>query len=113
MIMDFLTELVDVYRLQVVNNEDDEPTNKKSYGLLHSNLKCLIQAYDSDITQDNAVQFGKSFLMFCEISDIVEMDRIFRDPDGINEEYRIVGVKTYADLGPNSHMEILIRAFKS
>jgi hypothetical protein len=110
MIAEKYNEYIDIERLTLVAG-----TAKKEFTLLAAAVKCNIQAYDEEISQDINTGFGKNLLLFCDITDIAEGDRIIRNPEDEldREEYRVVGVKSFAFMGQNSHMEVKIRAFKS
>ena len=108
MILECYNEAVYTKRLQAVVG-----TNKKEFGTYLENISCQIQPADSAISQDIDMGFGKNLLMFCGVVDIVEGDRVFRTISGVDIEYRVVGIKTFKNMGNNSHMEILIRIFQS
>lgn len=110
MIKDFYNELVDVERMDFVY-EGSEITRKKEFISHLTNVCANIQPLDPSITQDINTAFGKNLLMFCDVLDIIEGDRIIWK----TEEYRIVGVEKYeAQTGfTGPHMEIQIRAFKT
>lgn len=107
MISDLYNEYVNIERLATVTG------NKKNFASHLSGVHCHIQAYDEDITKDITNGFGKDVRLFCAVADIVEGDRVIRDPGGTPVEYRVVGVKAYDNYGDNDHMEVRIRAFKS
>lgn len=116
MISDLYNEIVNVERLTTVTTEvDGQPvaTKKKDFTAHLSDVDCHIQAYDEDITKDITNGFGKDLRLFCAVADIIEGDRVIRDPSGTPVEYRVVGVKKYDNYGDNDHLEVRIRAFKS
>jgi len=83
---------------------------KKNYVDNLTGVKCHIQPFEDDITQDVNTAFGKDLLMFCDVLDIIEADRVIWN----NEEYRVVGLmNNFEFLKTARHMEIRIRAFKS
>ena len=69
------------------------------------NVACHIQPLDDSYSQDIEGSFGKEWLMFCNVFDILEGDRIV---DG-SDEYRVVSVESYKFLCENRHMELRIR----
>jgi hypothetical protein len=87
---------------------DEESGDKQEYILNQADVQCLIQSLDENYSEDIEGNFGKDFLMFCDISDIKEFDRAIDQDDGT--EYRVVGVRSFA-LSGNPHMEIRIRTF--
>jgi len=90
--------------------DEDEQTNKREYQTNLASVKCHVQADTDDITKDGTATFGKDWLMFCAIVDIIEGDRV---TIGSNK-YRVVGVSQYPALsGRTSHMEVKLRLFKS
>lgn len=99
-------ETVNVERVTAV----EEGSIKKEYTTHLSNIACHIQPLDPTINQDIEGGFGKDKLLFCDVVDIDEGDRIINGSD----TYRVVGIEKYDDfLGRTSHMEIMIRIFKS
>ena len=82
-------------------------TDKKSYQDHLPDVPCLIQPLDATLSADVEMSYGKNFLMMCDVTDIIEGDRIFID----EEEYRIMAVETLEFMG-ESHMELSIRIFK-
>jgi hypothetical protein len=84
-----------------------DATNKEQYAANLVSVECHIQPIDDAYSEDADGSFGKDFLMFCDVADIDESDRVI---DG-TDEYRVVGVKSHAFLGENRHMEIRIRKF--
>lgn len=100
-------ETVKVERLAVVSG-----TNKKTFTDHISSLACVIQPLEPSISADIAGGFGKNFLMFCDVVDIAEGDRVIRNAGTANEkEYRVVGVESF-DLRTNKHLEVTIRIFE-
>jgi hypothetical protein len=84
-------------------------TTKKTYTTHLASVPCLVQSRDESITEDINTAFGKNFLMFCDVADIIESDRVVID----SKEYRIVGIKTFGDSPYNKHLEIVLRIFQS
>lgn len=107
MLSDYYDKTARVDRLTVVE-ELYEPTNKKAFAIHIAELPCYLQALEDSITQDISVGFGKNWVLFCDIEDIIEGDRIFIE----DKEYRITGIETFED-SRNPHMEIKIRIFES
>lgn len=70
-------------------------------------LACHIQPLDESFSEDLDGNFGKDYIMFCPIVDILEGDKII---DG-TVSYRVVGLKSYSGFSSNDHMEIRIRTF--
>lgn len=101
-------EKVDVERLSII-----EDTNKKEFTTHLSDVNCAIQPLEPQISQDIDGSFGKDFLMFCEVVDIKEGDRIVRNPDqsGGGEVYRVTAVESLS-FRNQDHMEIQIRIFE-
>lgn len=93
---------VDIKRLAVVSGA------KKTYGAHLSSVACHIQPLNDSIDQDISVGFGKNFVLFCAVLDIVEGDRVIWG----SKEYRIVGMESFT-MGTNPHMELTIRIFQS
>lgn len=90
--------------------DEDEQTNKRTYQANLSAFKCHLQADTDDIAKDGGAMFGKDWLMFCDICDIIEGDRV---TIGSNE-YRVVGVSQFPALrSPSAHLEVRLRLFKS
>jgi hypothetical protein len=70
-------------------------------------VACHIQPLDESITEDLSGSFGKDYLMFAYVQDIVEGDQVV---DG-SDKYKVVGVESYEFLGQNRHMELRIRKY--
>lgn len=81
---------------------------KKEYVTYLEDEPCHLQPLSDSVTSDLEGGFGKDFLMYCDILDIKNTDRIFID--GL--EYRITGLETLQFKG-NDHLELTVRAFKS
>jgi len=104
MIENNYNQTVDVQRLTTVSG------NKKDYQDNLTNVACHIQPLDPSITQDIEGGFGKDKLMFCDVQDIEEGDRVIHGSD----TYRVVGVEKYDNfLKRSNHMEVVLRIFKS
>ncbi len=104
MLEDHYSETITTNRLATTSG------NKKGYVENLTGVKCHIQPFEDDISQDITIGFGKDLLMFCDVIDIIESDRIIWDGD----EYRVVGIMSdFKFLKRAQHMEIRIRAFKS
>ena len=93
-------KIVNVLRLQ-----DDESGETESYATHLTGVSCHIQALDDSYSEDIDGNFGKEWLMFCEIKDILEGDRIV---DGALT-YKVVGTETYEFGDDDDHMEVRIR----
>jgi len=85
----------------------DPTIGDEKYEEYLTGVDCEIQPLDESITEDLSGSFGKDFLMFAYVNDIIEGDKII---DG-TDEYRVVGVENYNFLGEDRHMEIRIRKF--
>lgn len=96
-------ESVDIERL-----EDVESTNKRVFATHISNVSCMIQPLDNQISGDIEGGFGKDWILFCGTNDIAEGDRVIRG----EKEYRVTGVESFDFMG-NPHMEVSIRIFES
>jgi hypothetical protein len=86
---------------------DSGDAGEEEYKPHIASLSCHIQPLDESFSQDIDGQFGKDWILFCKVSDILEGDRI---TDG-SDVYRVVGVETFNFLGENRHMEIRIREY--
>jgi len=99
MIESLYDKFVDVQRLI------DDSGNTEIYEDHIPDLPCAIQPLDDAYSQDIDGNFGKEWLMFCCVHDILEGDRVV---DGA-VEYRVVGVESFEFLDQPQHMEIRIR----
>lgn len=99
MIADQFDKTVDVKRLI------DDSGNTETYDDHLDDVPCMIQPLDEAYNQDIDGNFGKDFLMFCSVCDIMENDRII---DG-TDEYRVVGIESFEFLNEPRHMELRIR----
>jgi hypothetical protein len=99
MIEDNFDKFVDVKRLM------DDSGNTETYDDHIDDLPCTIQPLDESYSQDIDGNFGKDSLMFCDVADILEGDRIV---DGATE-YKVIGVESFEFLGQPRHMELRIR----
>ena len=88
--------------------DDFESGDGEYYANYLSNVKCHMQPLDESYNEDLSGSFGKDYIMYCLVQDILEGDRIV---DG-SDTYRVVGVKSFEFLGQSRHMEIRIRKFK-
>jgi hypothetical protein len=70
-------------------------------------VRCHIQPSDDSFSEDLDGSFGKNFLMFCRVQDILEGDKII---DG-TDEYKVVGEDSYHFNGGDKHTELIIRKF--
>lgn len=107
MIQDIYNQTISTERLTLVVPS----ITKKDYQENLTNVDCHIQPLDPKINQDIEGGFGKDKLLFCDVLDIIEGDRIIHGSD----TYRIVGIEKFNNdiLGRSHHMEIIIRIFKS
>jgi len=101
MIEDQYNKTVNVQRLA------DGTGNVEEYGSHITGLSCVIQPLDESTTGDIEGGFGKDWLMFCGVEDILENDKII---DG-SITYKVVGVESFEFLGEPRHMEVRIRKY--
>lgn len=87
--------------------DDDESGIGEEYANYLVNIACHIQPLDDSFGIDVDGSFGKSFLMFCGVNDILEGDKIIVGSDS----YKVVGVDSYEYLGEKRHMELIIRKY--
>lgn len=73
-----------------------------------SGIPCTVQPNDESFTQDLGGQFGKDFLMFCGVVDILENDKV--TVDGV--DYKVVGLEVLHHPAGNDHLEVRIRMFQ-
>jgi hypothetical protein len=99
MISDQYNKMVDVQRVI------DDSGNTEVYDDHITDLPCVIQPFDDAYSQDIDGSFGKEWLMFCDVNDILEGDRIV---DGA-VEYKVVSVESFEFLNKPQHMELRIR----
>jgi len=83
----------------------DESGDTESYDDFITDLACTIQPLDESYSQDIDGNFGKDWLMFCKVSDILEGDRIVDGAD----QYKVIGVESFNFLGQPRHIECRIR----
>jgi len=98
-IQDQYNKMVDTQRVV------DDSGNTEVYDDHITDLPCHIQPFDDAYSQDIDGNFGKEWLMFCDVCDILEGDRIV---DGAIE-YKVVSVESFEFLGQPRHMELRIR----
>jgi len=108
MLESFYTKTARVDRLTTVLDDEDQPTAKRDYTTHIASLACHVQPLDDTITQDIPGGFGKNFLMFSAVADIIETDRVIID----SVEYRVIGTEALS-VGDKPHQETIIRIFKS
>lgn len=84
---------------------DDSGGGTETYDTYLTGVACTIQPLDESFGEDLTGSFGKDFLMFCAVQDILEGDKVIED----STEYKVVGVESYAFLGQDRHMEVRIR----
>lgn len=99
MIEDQYNKMVDVQRVV------DDSGNTEVYDDHITDLPCHIQPLDETFVQDIEGNFGKDWMMFCAVNDILEGDKIIDGAD----EYRVTGVESFEFLGSPRHMELRIR----
>lgn len=85
--------------------DDEESTQYEEYVNYLTGVACHIQPLDDSYTQDIEGNFGKEWLMFCGVRDILEGDRVV---DG-SIQYRVTAVESFRFLGQDRHMEIRLR----
>ena len=105
MIASFFDKTIDTYRLVADDESPESPAtiDTEGYAAYLSGVACQIQPNDDSFHEDFSGSYKKDFLMFCNIADIKEKDRI---ADGL-DEYVVSGVKLYPCPG-QSHMELRI-----
>lgn len=96
------TETINTSR--IVDGDD----NKLVYEANLSGLACAIQQADAKISMDLVGSYGKDWLVFCDIVDVLEGDRA----EWNGKTYRVMAVDRL-DFEGDSHMELLIRIFES
>lgn len=94
------TSSVDVQRVAATSGEADTQT----FGSHLSSVKCNIQPLDDSFGEDLEGSYGKDFLMFADVADIAQGDKIV---DG-STEYMVMGVESYS-LEGYAHLELRIR----
>ncbi len=90
---------VDVLRLVDIENGTSE------YETNLENLPAHIQPLEEGLSEDIDGNFGKDFLMFCDVVDIKEGDRVV---DGATQ-YHVTAVDAYDFLGLPRHSEVKLR----
>lgn len=83
-------------------------TVKKEYTPYLSTFTCNVQPYESTLTEGLTGAFGKEWVMFCDVTDFKEGDKVVVN---LTDEYRISGVEKMT-MGGNKHAEVSLRAFK-
>ena len=86
----------------------EESTIKRGFVNKLAEFPCAVQPLTPEVAAIMPGGFGKNWLMFCPVLDIIEGDKIIIDED---KEYRVSGVETY-DYGINDHMEVTLTAFR-
>lgn len=102
MFENFYDQEVDTERLEAGTG------NQKVFATNLEGLACAIQQQDSEISGDITGGYGKNWMLFCPIVDIIEGDRVIWD----EKEYRVMAVDRL-DFLNEDHMEVLIRIFES
>lgn len=85
----------------------DESGETEGYSVHLSDIPCHVQPLEAANSQDISGSFGKDWLMFCPVSDILDGDRVIIGEN----EYRVVGVESYEFQSRPRHMELTIRKF--
>lgn len=81
---------------------------KKEYASHLTGVLCHIQPLTSEYANAGDFIFGKDWLLFCDIVDIQEGDRITEG--GV--EYRVISVESLDFQGRQPHNEVVIRVFE-
>ena len=86
-----------------------EDTNDRELYSSHlTGVRASIQPLDDSFNEDQTGSMGKDRLMFCEVQDIKEGDRVTFD----SKVYRVVALENFDDFRrQEQHMEILIREY--
>lgn len=96
-------------KVQIERLSEVAGTEKEQYLSHISDVECFIHPSDESFNEDMTGSFGKDYLMFCEVLDIKEGDKII---DGVTE-YRVIGVENYPEfIDSAQHLEVIIRKFK-
>lgn len=83
-------------------------TDKEEYQAHLTDIQCFIHPGDEAFNEGLDGSFGKEFIMFCEIIDIKEGDRVI---DG-STEYRVVGLENFSEFIDRAmHLEVILRKF--
>jgi len=100
---------IDTHYNRIIKTQrlEDESGDTEAYQDYIPALNCHIQPLDDNFSEDLAGSFGKNFLMFCQVCDILEGDKII---DG-TDTYRVTGVDSYNFRDEDKHMELIIRKF--
>jgi hypothetical protein len=96
-------------KVQVKRLIPDESGDGESYGEYLNGVACHIQPVDEQVNEDVDGSFGKDLMMWCSVCDIKEHDKVV---DG-DDEYRVIGARSFRFMGKNQHMEIRLRWFQS
>lgn len=96
------TKTARVERLMTVDSSD-----KQEFATHIESLPCHVQPFTDSFTGDIEGGFGKEFLMFCNVADIEQGDRVIID----DEEYRVMSEETFQFRRMDKHMELRIRIF--
>lgn len=95
-------QMVDVSRVTSATND------REVYSAHLSNVRCSIQTLDDSFNEDITGSMGKDRLMFCEVQDIKEGDKVTFN----SKVYRVVAVENFNDFQrQEQHMEISIREY--
>lgn len=83
-------------------------TSKRAYSTHLESLRCHLQPLDASTTSDFAGTFGKDYLLFAEVADLKEADRVIID----DRVFKVTGVEVYDSLARNQHVEATLRIFE-
>jgi hypothetical protein len=85
---------------------DESGSYREGYEIYLTGIECHIQPIDGSYYEDAEGQFGKNWLMFCNVCDIVVNDIVVEG----TTEYKVIEVKSHSFAG-HSHMELVIREY--
>lgn len=83
--------------------EDESGSNVEEYEDYLAGISCTIQPLDDSYTEREPGQFSKNFLMFCDVCDILDGDKVI---DGAIV-YKVIGLQVLEVLD-HSHMEVIL-----
>jgi len=86
----------------------EDTNDREKYSSHLTGVRASIQPVDDSFSEDQTGSFGKDRLMFCEVQDIKESDRVTFS----SKVYKVVAVENFNDFRrQEQHMEILIREY--
>jgi len=94
---------------EVKRMTDIPSTNKQTLQTIYEDVPCHVQPLEDSFSSEDDGIYGKDFLMFCDVRDIKQGDRVIIC--GI--EYKVMSNESYSFLRRTRHMEIRIRVFKN